>query len=52
MQQTELFPVPSEPLVEPLSDHTYRQLRTTAKLRRLPNYGNLNKQELLQALES
>jgi hypothetical protein len=52
MQEAELFPIPQEPLVEPLDAHTYRQLRTTAKLRKLPGYASLNKQELLQALES
>jgi hypothetical protein len=40
----------NEPLFESLDAHTYRQLRVLARLRKVCNYGRLNKQQLLNAL--
>ena len=41
---------PSFNLFEPLHNHTIRQLKYTARLRKIPHYGRMTKPELIQSI--
>ncbi|MBW4516034.1 MAG: hypothetical protein KME11_12520 [Timaviella obliquedivisa GSE-PSE-MK23-08B] len=42
--------LPTEPLYERLIDHTIRQLKQLAKLRRIPSYSRMTKPQLVEVL--